>query len=127
MSPRALFVFDRDDWCYVFASVADAESGLETNDVDADEYVVFAEDGSVFEARVEGVGVRLSVGDVRDLAALRERLGRFLEAQRIDCASDDVIDVANAILEAEWADRWPRWPHWLAQRIHGTEPPTIVR
>jgi hypothetical protein len=54
MPPRAVFVFDRENWCSVFPSVEDAESGLETADVEADEYVVFGEDGTVFGTRVEG-------------------------------------------------------------------------
>jgi hypothetical protein len=40
----ALFVFDQDNWCSVFADVDDAAGQLETNDVDAGEYVVFDQD-----------------------------------------------------------------------------------
>ena len=125
MSRRALFVFDRDNWCYVFESVEAAENDLETNDVDADEYVMFDEGGRVFAARVEGVRVRLNATDVCDLAQLHERLARFIHSQRTDCVSEDVIDIANAILKADWEDRWPKWPPWLARRIHGVEPPAI--
>jgi len=124
-SPRAVFAFDRENWCSVFSSVEDAENGVETNDVDADEYVVFGDDGTVFDARVEGVRVRLSATDVRQLPQLQERLALFLRANRIDCASDDVIAAANAILEAEWEGQWPRRPRWLARRLYGDAPPAV--
>jgi hypothetical protein len=74
-----LFVFDRDNWCSVFADVDDATGQLETNDVEAGEYVVFDHDGTVFTIWAEGFQVRLRPTDERDQAQLRERLGRFLD------------------------------------------------
>jgi hypothetical protein len=125
MARGALFVFDRDNWCSVFPDVADAAGQLETNDVETGEYVVFDQDGTVFEAWAEGVHVRLRPTDERDPAQLRERLGRFLDESRIKCASDDVMDIANAILEAAWQSRWPKRPRWLSTRVHGDAPPTL--
>ena len=125
MSTRALFVFDRDNWCYVFPSVEDTENGLEANDVDADEYVVLDQDGTVFESSLEGLDVRLRATDVRDPALLQDRLSIFMQELRIKCTSEDVIDIGNAILRAAWEDRWPRRPRWLARHLHGNEPPTL--
>jgi hypothetical protein len=125
MARRALFVFDRDNWCSVFPDVADAVGQLEANDVEAGEYAVFDQDGTVFAIWAEGVHVRLRPTDERNLAQLQERLGRFLDESHIKCASEDVIDIGSAILEAEWESRWPKRPRWLATRLHGDAPPTL--
>jgi hypothetical protein len=125
MARRALFVFDRENSCSVFPDAAEATGQLEANDVEAGEYVVFDQDGTVFEIWAEGLDVRLRRTDERDLAQLQDRLGRFLDESRITCASADVIDVGNAILEAEWESRWPKRPRWLATRLHGDAPPTL--
>jgi hypothetical protein len=127
MGRGALFVFDRDHWCYVFPDAADAAGDLEVNDVESGEYVVFDQDGTVFEASAEGVEVRLRPTGARDPAQLRERAGRFLVEQRIECDSDDMLDIADAILAAAWESRWPRRPRWLAARLHGDGPPTVQR
>jgi hypothetical protein len=125
MAPRALFVFDRGNWCSVFSDIAHAAGDLETNDVEADEYVVFDQDGTVVEIWAEGIHVRLRPTDERDLAALRERLRRFLDECHVECASEDLIDIGNAILRADWESRWPKRPRWLATRLHGDAPPTL--
>ena len=125
MSTRAVFVFDRDNWCYVFPSVADAENELEANDVDADEFVVLDQHGTVFETSLEGLDVRLRASDERDPALLRDMLSIFVQKQRIECRSEDVMDIGNAILRADWEDRRPRRPRWLARRLRGNEPPTL--
>jgi hypothetical protein len=125
MAVRALFVVDRDNWCYVFPSVAEAGGQLEANDVEAHEYIVFNQDGTVFEIWAEELHVRLRPTDERDPAQLQERLGRFLDESDITCASEDAIDIGNTILEAEWESRWPKRPRWLATRLHGDAPPTL--
>src|SRR4051812_14122515 len=110
MAGGALFVFDRENWCAVFPDVAEATGQLEANDVEAGEYVVFDHAGTVFEIWAEGLTVRLRRTDKRDPAQLQDRLGRFLKQGRITSASEDVIDIANAILEAEWESQWPQRP-----------------
>jgi hypothetical protein len=122
---RALFVFDRDNWCSVFPDVAEAAGQLEANDVEAGEYVVFDQAGTAFDIWAEGLHIRLRPTDERDLAALQERLGRFLDEWHIECACDDVMDIGNAILEAAWGSRWPKRPRWLATRLHGDAPPGL--
>jgi hypothetical protein len=121
----ALFVFDRDNWCSVFPDASAAAAELETNDVEADEYVAFDQDGAVFALWVEGVDVRLRPTGVRDPVELRERLARFLREQRIECASEDAVDIGNAILAAAWDSRWPKRPRWLTTRLHGDSPPRL--
>ena len=125
MARRALFVFDRENWCSVFSDVAEAAGQLEVNDVEADEYVVFDQGGTVFETWAEGLHVRLRPTEARDLAQLKTRLGLFLDKWHIRCASEDVMDVGNAILEAAWESRWPKRPRWLATRLHGDAAPTL--
>ena len=121
----ALFVFDRDNWCSAFPDVADAAGDLEANDVEADEYVVFDHEGTVFETWVEGFDVHLRPTGERDFAELNGRLRRFLDESKIECAGEDVVAIGNAILRAEWESRWPKRPRWLAERLHGDAPPTL--
>jgi hypothetical protein len=125
MARRALFVFDRENECSVFSDVAEATGQLEANDVEADEYVVFDQAGTVFEIWAEGLHVRLRPTGERDLAQLQGRLSLFLHRRHIRCASEDAMDIGNAILEAAWESRWPRRPRWLATRLHGDAPPTL--
>jgi len=122
---HAIFAFDQENWCSVFIDVGEASGRLEANDVDAGEYVVFDQDGTVFETWTDGPYVHLRPTDEHDPAQLRARLRRFLDEQHIECASDDVIDIAGAILEADWEDRWPKRPRWLARRLHGDAPPRL--
>jgi hypothetical protein len=125
MARRALFVFDRENECSVFSDVAEATGQLEANDVEAGEYVVFDQDGTVLELWAEGLHVHLRPTDERALAQLQERLSLFLHRWPISCASEDPMDIGNAILEAAWERRWPRRPRWLATRLHGDAPPTL--
>ena len=83
-APRALFVFDHDNWCSVFPGVTEASGSSETNDVEADEYVVFDQDGTVFEIWAEGLDVHLRPTDKCDLAQLQERLARFRKISTSD-------------------------------------------
>ena len=124
MARRALFVFDRKNRCYVFPD-AEAAGRLEVNDVEADEYVVFDQDGRVFEISAEALDVRLRPTDERDPAQLQERLSPFLDKWNITCASEDVVDIGNAILVADWESRWPKRPRWLATRRTGQVPKRV--
>jgi hypothetical protein len=125
MAARALFVFDRDNWCSVFAGPEHAAVELEVNDADADEYVAFDEYGRVFTLRADGQHVRLSATDDHDHERLRERLTAFVTERQIEVASDDPIEVGNAILREAWNSRWPKRPQWLANRLHGDTPPSL--
>jgi hypothetical protein len=121
----AVFVFDRENWCYVFGSAAEAEGNLEAADVEADEYVALDQDGRVFQLEAKGIDIRFRPTEVRDPQQLRDRLARFTREWKIESESDHVIDIGNAILEAAWEDRWPKRPRWLARRMHGSEPPRL--
>lgn len=121
-----MFVFDRENWCYVFGSVAEAEGNLEAADVEADEYVALDQDGRVFEAEAaEGIDIHFRPTDVWDPQQLLDRLARFTHKWEIECDSDDLIEIGNAILEAAWEDRWPKRPRWLARRMHRSQPPRL--
>jgi hypothetical protein len=125
MAARAIFVFDRDDWCSVFPGPEQAAVELEINDVDEDEYIAFDEHGTVFKLWAEGQDVRLSATDDHDEEQLRERLAAFVTERQIEVTSDDLIEIGNAILREDWNSRWPKRPRWLANRLHGDTPPSL--
>lgn len=125
MSVRAVFAFDQDDWCSVFRSADEAAADLEVNDVEANEYVLFGDDGAVFVASVDGQNVVVRPTGSRDPEGLRERLETYCAMVKIETPSDDPVVVGNAILAESWSHRWPKRPSWLARRIHGSEPPQL--
>ena len=125
MSLRAVFAFDRENWCSVFRRMEAAEAGLEVNDVDTDEYVLFGDDGTVLAAAVEGRSVVVRATTRRDLQELRGRLERYCSMAEVEAPNDDPLAIGNAILAADWSRRWPRKPRWLDRRLHGHGPPRI--
>ena len=125
MAARALFVFDRENWCSVFPGSEQAAVELEANDVDADEYRAFDQHGTVYSLWTEGQDVRLSATDDHDEEQLRERLAAFVTRWQIEVQSDDVIEIGNAILRDACNSRWPKRPRWLANRVHGDTPPRL--
>jgi hypothetical protein len=125
MGGRAVFVFDRENWCYVFPGPDEAALELEVNDVNADEYVAFDEHGTVFRLWADGQDVRLSATDSHDKEQLRQRLAAFVMKRQIELRSDDLIEIGNAILREDWNSRWPKRPRWLAHRLHGNAPPSL--
>jgi hypothetical protein len=122
---RALFVFDQDNWCSVFPGPEQAAAELEAADVDANEYVAFDEQGTVYRLWTAGLDVHVAATPERDEDQLRARLRRFVDEWRVEAPTGDVIDIGNAILRDAWNRRWPRHPRWLARRLHGTTPPTL--
>jgi hypothetical protein len=122
---RALFVFDRENWCSVFQGPEQAAAALETADVETDEYVAFDERGTVFRLSTAGLDIHIAATPERDEEQLRARLRRFVDEWRIEASTDDLIEIGNAILRDDWDKRWPRRPRWLARRLHGTQPPTL--
>lgn len=125
MSVRAVFAFDRENWCSVFRSPDETAARLEVNDVEADEYVLFGNDGSVFVASVDGPDVVVRPTESRDPEALRERLKRYCAMANIEPGSDDPVVVGNAILADSWSHRWPKRPAWLDRRMHGDAEPRL--
>jgi hypothetical protein len=125
VAPRAIFVFDRENWCSVFRDSEQAAAHLETADVETDEYVALDDSGTVFRVWAEGFTVRIEETPERDEAQLHARLQRFVDKWKIDAPSDDVIAIGNAILRDSWDGRWPKRPRWLAERMHGAGPPQI--
>ena len=124
-APRAIFVFDRENWCSVFPDAEQAAADLETADVEVGEYVAFDDSGTVYRLWVMGLDVHMEATPERDEAQLRARLRRFVDEWQIAAPSDDVIDIGNAILRGSWDHRWPKRPRWLAGRMHGTTAPTL--
>jgi hypothetical protein len=125
MTVRAVFIFDRDDWCSVFASPEEAAANLEINDVESHEYAGFTDDGRVVTPIVEQEDVRVVVTDRRDVDGLQLRLQGCRRHHGFESAIDDPVGIANEILRADWKARWPKRPRWLARRLHGPGPRTI--
>jgi hypothetical protein len=71
---RALFVFDRENWCSVLQGPEQAAVALEAADVDADEYAAFDERGTVFRLWTAGEEVRVEATPERDADELLARL-----------------------------------------------------
>jgi hypothetical protein len=120
-----MFLFDTENECSVFPSPAEAAAHLEAPDVEVGEYVAFDDGGTVYRLWVTGLDVHIEATPERDQAQLQARLRRFLDDRQIEAASDDPVDVANAILLDDWNSRWPKRPQWLSRRLHGTAPRLI--
>ena len=109
----------------MFPGPEQASAELESNDVDADEYVAFDEHGTVFRLWAEGQDVRVAATDRHDEEQLRQRLAAFAAKRQIEVPGDDLIETGNAILREDWNGRWPKRPRWLANRLHGDAPPKL--
>lgn len=118
----AVFAFDRENWCSVFCDGEEAEASIEVIDVEANEYVLFDDEGTVLNVSLDGGKVVIGGGDSRDPQQLHERLERYCGMVELDCPSDDPIAVGNAILLSDWSRRWPKRPAWLDRRLHGDSP-----
>jgi hypothetical protein len=125
---RAVFVFDQDGDVMAFPSVEDAAGEMEAVDVDAGEYAaLYALDGRIVTATIdaERVMVILTVEEQRDEAGLRQRLLDARERVGLTSPPDDLAAIANELLRLEWEHRWPKWPRWLARRLHGQGPHAV--
>jgi hypothetical protein len=117
-----LFVFTADGEVFALPSVED-RGDLEYPDVEAGEYpAIYTVDGFVVEPTTAKRQVILTVTDVQDEVELRRRLAavdpEFVEAE-------DLRAYANRLLAARWEQRWPKRPSWLAERLHGSKPPSV--
>jgi hypothetical protein len=109
-----------------FESLDAAASWVEAIDVKAGEYRFLAVDGRAVEADVGGrfdQDVVLRVTDEDMSALLHKRLADALPGAGMDAglaASPRLA--AQALADAQWEARWPRWPAWLARRLHRERP-----
>jgi hypothetical protein len=92
---RAIFVFDRENWCSVFGNVDEAEDDLETPDVEAHEHRIYADDGTVFDARSDAGRVLLHATAEQNRDELSDRLELFLDKWGIECDRSDIVAVAK--------------------------------
>ena len=113
--PLAVFQFyDDANEVDAYPSLQAAEGDNEGYDVRNGEGDFFAVDGRAVEATVGGqwgeeVSLRVTDQDRSD--ALRARLGVALPAVGIDASlSDSPLAAAQALIDAKWNARWPRWP-----------------
>ena len=125
--PQAVFVFYEDgSGVDAFASLPDLAAELEAIDVRNGEYTFFTADGRVIRGVVNGGAARdfelhVTQEDAADL--LRQRLETALPRIGIDAAlATSPLSAAQALIDAQWAVRWPRKPTWLDRRPHGSKP-----
>jgi hypothetical protein len=129
--PLAVFEFEDEDESYVdaYASLQAAEGELEGYDVRNGEGDFFAADGRAIEATTGGkwgLDVSLRVTDHHRPDELRARLAAALPAVGIDASlADSPLAAAQALIDARWNARWPRWPVWLDRRLNGSRPTVI--
>ena len=108
MTVRAVFIFDRDDWCSVFASPDEAAANLEINDVESHEYAGFTDDGRVVTPIVEQEDVRVVVTDRRDVDGLQLRLQGCRRHHGFESAIDDFFDLYPGMPHRiPWQDETP--------------------
>jgi hypothetical protein len=129
-APLAVFQF-YDDSIDVdaYTSLQAAEGHIEGYDVRNGVDDFFAADGRAVEATIGGQWgeeVSLRVTDHDRSNELRARLVLALPAVGIDAAlADSPLAAAQAVIDARWNARWPRWPVWLDRWMHGSKP-TVV-
>jgi hypothetical protein len=84
---------------------------------------VYTVDGRVVELSTVGRDVLVVLTETRDEAGLRQRLEAI---PRFSLTREsDLIETANVLLRETWEGRWPKRPNWLADRLHGAEPPRV--
>jgi hypothetical protein len=128
--PLAVFQFyDDSSDLNAYASLQAAEGDNEGYDVRNGEGDFFAADGRAVEATIAGQwgqDVSLRVTDHHMSDELRTRLAATLPAAGIDVSlANSPLAAAQALLDAKWNARWPRWPVWLDRRLHGSKPNVV--
>ena len=107
----------------MFPSIADAQDWLEAMDVDDGEYTAaLTETGRVIGLKTENELVVLELTDELDSDLLHRLLREHGQAIGRPGIESDPVGFANESWKREWDHRWPRWPHWLDQRLHPDGP-----
>jgi hypothetical protein len=124
--PLAIFqFFDDESGVDAYTSLQAAEGAIEGFDVRNGEGDFFAADGRAVEATIVGKwgqDVSLRVTDHHRSDELRARLAAALPVVGIDASlADSPLAAAQALIDAKWNARWPRWPVWLDRRLHGSK------
>jgi hypothetical protein len=112
-----------------FQSEAEAAGFMEAIDVDDGEYdAAYLVDGTVLLIRIlqgRDGPVALERTDQQHREVLLERIRSFQEANGLPVDVSDLTGFADRLRRQAWARRWPRRPHWLAHRLHGSGPKAI--
>jgi hypothetical protein len=125
MTAAPLFVFALDG-VDAFPSVEDAAASMEAIDVDNGEYpALFTLDGRIVTATASNNDVMLTITDRRDESDLDRRLHEWAPRIGLTSPPEDRRAVANELMRLDWELRWPKWPRWLARRLHRAAPPRI--
>lgn len=120
-----VLVADRNGEVVAFPSVSEAVAQLEAVDVVAGEYVAFGLGGQVLDLRAVGEEIVIADTGRCDVEGLRRRVQAYGDRVGLDCDLRDTVAVANELLRREWEARLPKWPRWLAVRLHGAAPVTV--
>jgi len=120
----AVLVFTDDGDVFAIESVSRIAGDLEYPDVNDGSYeAVYTVDGRVVELSTIGRDVVVVLTETRDEASLRQRLAAI---PRFSLTREsDPIATANLLFREGWDARWPKRPKWLADRLHGAEPPRV--
>ena len=114
-----------------YTSLQAAEGHIEGYEVRNGVDDFFAADGRAVEATIGGQWgeeVSLRVTDHDRSNELRARLAVALPAVGIDASlADSPLAAAQALIDARWNARWPRWPVWLDRWLHGSKPTVVPR
>lgn len=122
----AVFVFDAEGDLSVFASIDAAAGWMEAVDVDAGEYAAaFLHDGTVVDMSIDRERVVLTPTGERDAAHLNQLVNEYQQRVGKPGLGGSALDYSNEWLRAEWEQRWPKRPAWLAKRLHGDQPPQV--
>ena len=123
--PVPVFVFYEDgSGVDAYESLRAAWRAVEGIDVKNGEYIFIAADGRGVEATVSekwDVTLRLTAESRTD--DLRDRLALVLPVVGLDGRlANTPMAATQALVDARWSVRWPRWPSWLDRRLHGHRP-----
>jgi hypothetical protein len=119
---EGLFVFRDDGEVFVLPSVLN-RGDLETPEVEDGAYpAIYTLDAFLVEATTRKHDVVLTVTAVRDEEGLRRRLAALDPGFS---ARDDLVAYANRLLAADWEQRRPKRPTWLARVLARRGPPTV--
>lgn len=115
-----IYAFEGAYELYVKDTVADAEGYFEAIDIENDEYVFFADDGTVIAPSVRTGRVVLTPTAQVRAEELRDRLRTYLSHPRVaidPALADDPVALGKMLLERKRASQRPhRLLGWLDRR-----------
>jgi hypothetical protein len=126
---RGVLVITADGDVMAFPDADMATDYVKAVDVRDGEYeAFFTIDGDVLQPSVrpdDEIWVELIETGMNDIERLKRRLAELQQRNGFASDPDDPRAVANELLAIEWNLRWPKRPHWLDRRLHGSGPDKV--